>query len=86
MAYFSSVTTAHHVFSAAFFSLSDIRKGASLFVLNLPRPSAAVSTFFFTIWTTSSSSRLCESPHLQTGASNATAELQIGFVLKSLHH
>lgn len=48
----------HHVFSAAFFSLSDIRSGASLFVLNLPLPSAAVSTFFLTIWTTSSSSRL----------------------------
>ena len=39
----------HHVFSAAFFSLSDIRSGASLFVLNLPLPSAAVSTFFLTI-------------------------------------
>ena len=36
------------VLSAGFFSLSDIRRGASLLDLNLPRPSAAASTFFFT--------------------------------------
>ena len=51
------------VFKGAFFSRSAILAGWLLTVLNLPlRPSLSVLTFFFTIWTTSSSSRLCTRP------------------------
>ena len=53
-----------HVFKAAFFSLSDILTGLSLFDLKRPLPSSLLATLVFTSCTTSSSSKLCDKPHL----------------------
>ena len=67
---------ATQVLSAGFFSLSDIRRGASLLDLNLPRPSAAASTFFFTCTASSlsqqqsllSTNRAASTQHQHTAA------------------